>query len=263
MDMRFDHGAARSGNPSAGGSDFRGRRRSAVTQRDLFRPSKTPWNARRIIGAKPPLKPKHVWAIRQQLKSAHRTRDLALFNCAIDAKLRGSDLVKLRLSDVAPGGSLRQRATVIQQKTGRPVPFEITDPTREALSVWLIARGSRPDDWLFPSRSRPGDHITTRQYARLVDHWVAMIDLDPRSFGTTAFEEQRSRWSIKRPATSACANYFWAIGNWKALSGISGSRLTMRSRFQSRLSFSSLLYFDCISEWLGHRPPWARPMPNN
>ena len=111
-------------------------------------------------------------------------RDLALFDCAIDAKLRGCDLVKLRVSDVAPGGSLRERATVIQQKTGRPVPFEMTEPTREALAAWLRRRGHRSDDWLFPSRSRPGDHISTRQYARLVDRWVSMIDLEPSAYGT-------------------------------------------------------------------------------
>jgi integrase len=97
------------------------------------------------------LKPKHVWAIRQQLRTAKRVRDLALFDCGIDAKLSGCDLVKLRVSDVAPGGVLRQRATVIQQKTGRPAPFEITDPTREALAAWLALRGSREVDWLFPA----------------------------------------------------------------------------------------------------------------
>ena len=111
-------------------------------------------------------------------------RDLALFDCGIDAKLRGCDLVKLRISDVAPGGVLRQRATVIQQKTGRPVPFEITEPTREALTAWLSLRGRRADDWLFPSRSRPGEHISTRQYARLMGKWVAMIDLEPQAYGT-------------------------------------------------------------------------------
>lgn len=158
--------------------------RTGMAQLDFFRPPQTPWNARRIIGAKPPLKPKHVWAIRQQLKKAGRVRDLALFDCAIDAKLRGCDLVKLRVSDVAPGGSLRERATVIQQKTGRPVPFEITEATRSSLNAWLPRRGRRQDDWLFPSRSRPGDHISTRQYARLVDLWVAMIDLEPRAYGT-------------------------------------------------------------------------------
>lgn len=155
-----------------------------MSQRDLFRQANKPWNAGRIIGPKAPFKPKHIWAIRQQLKTAKRVRDLALFNCGIDAKLRGCDLVKLRVSDVAPGGVLRQRSTVVQQKTGRPVPFEITEPTREALAAWLQLRGSRADDWLFPSRSRTAAHIGTRQYARLVDRWVRMIDLEPKLYGT-------------------------------------------------------------------------------
>ena len=155
-----------------------------MPQRDLFRSPSKPWNSGRLIGPKPPLKPKHIWAIRQQLKTAHRVRDLAMFNTAIDAKLRGCDLVKLRLSDVAHGGQVRQRATIIQQKTGRPVPFEITEPTREALAAWLALRGRRRDDWLFPSRSRAGDHISTRQYARLVGRWVATIDLEPQAYGT-------------------------------------------------------------------------------
>lgn len=86
---------------------------------------------------------------------------------------------------VKPSGpSLQARATVIQQKTGQPVPFEITEPTREALAAWLKVRGRRHDDWLFPSRSRPGDHVSTRQYARLVDKWVSMIELEPRAYGT-------------------------------------------------------------------------------
>jgi integrase len=155
-----------------------------MAQLDFFRSPRRAWNSGRIIGPKPPLKPKHVWAIRQQLKNAGRTRDLALFDCGIDAKLRGCDLVRLRVSEVAPGGSLRQRATVIQQKTGRPVPFEITDSTRDALAGWLAIRGRRADDWLFPSRSRPGDHISTRQYARLVEQWVGMIGLEQRAYGT-------------------------------------------------------------------------------
>lgn len=152
---------------------------------DIAQPTRrVPWNAARIIGPKPPLKPKHIWAIRQQLKNARRIRDLALFNCAIDSKLRGCDLVRLRVTDLAPGGLIRQRATIVQRKTGRAVPFEITEPTREALSVWLDARGRRDDDWLFPSRSLPGEPMTTRQYARLLDRWRTMIDLEPRAFGT-------------------------------------------------------------------------------
>lgn len=155
-----------------------------MAQFDLFLPPKRPWNTGRIIGPKPPFKPRHIWGIRQQLKAIGRVRDLAMFNCSIDAKLRGCDLVKPRVSDVAPGGALRTRATIIQQKTGQPVPFEITEPTREALAVWLKVRGRRNDDWLFPSRSRPNDHVSTRQYARLVDKWVSMIELEPRAYGT-------------------------------------------------------------------------------
>ena len=155
-----------------------------MRQPDLFKLPQKPWNAGRIIGPKAPLKPKHIWSIRQQLKTSRHVRDLALFNCALDAKLRACDMVKLRVSDVAPGGALRQRSTVIQQKTGRPVPFEITDATREALAVWLAVRGRRSDDWLFPSRSRPGEHISTRQYARLIDRRVEMVDLEPAAYGT-------------------------------------------------------------------------------
>jgi integrase len=112
---------------------------SVMRQSDLFNTPRRPWNAGRLIGPKAPLKPKHIWAIRQQLKTLQRVRDLAMFNCALDAKLRACDLVKLTVSDVAPGGGLRERSTVIQQKTGRPVPFEITEPTRDALRVWLFA----------------------------------------------------------------------------------------------------------------------------
>jgi len=137
-----------------------------------------------LIGPKAPLKPKHIWAIRQQLKVARRVRDLAMFNCALDSKLRACDLVRLRVSDVAPGSVLRQRSIVIQQKTGRPVPFEITEPARDAIAAWLDVRGQREDDWLFPSRSRSGQHVGTRQYARLVDRWVRMIDLEPQGYGT-------------------------------------------------------------------------------
>lgn len=153
-------------------------------QPDLFRMPRKPWNAGRMTGAKAPLKPKHIWAIRQHLKSLGSVRDLAMFNTALDAKLRGCDLVKLRLADVAHGDVVRQRSTIVQQKTGRPVPFEITEPAREALTQWLDLRGRRPDDWLFPSRSNAGRHIGTRQYARLVDGWVRMIDLNPSAYGT-------------------------------------------------------------------------------
>lgn len=155
-----------------------------MSQLDLFRAPHKPWNVGKLVGAKAPLKPKHIWAIRYHLKTLGAVRDLAMFNIARDAKLRGCDLVKLTVSDVAHADSIRHRSIVVQQKTGRPVPFEITEPARDALADWLVQRGRRPDDWLFPSRSREGAHIGTRQYARLVDAWVGAIDLDPGSYGT-------------------------------------------------------------------------------
>ncbi|WP_342165027.1 tyrosine-type recombinase/integrase [Methylobacterium sp. SD21] len=146
--------------------------------------SRRPWNLGRLIGPKPPFKPKHIWAIRTRLQHEGRIRDLALFNTAIDSKLRGCDLVRLRVADVHLGDGMRLRPTIVQQKTGRPVPFELTETTRETLAAWLKLRGLRAGDWLFPSRSRPGEHLTTRQYGRLVDEWVALIGLDPAGYGT-------------------------------------------------------------------------------
>ncbi len=157
-----------------------------------------PWNHGRIIGPKPPLKPKHIWAIRTRLQHDRQVRDLAMFNVAIDSKLRGCDVVRLRVVDVYLGDSVRLRTTVIQQKTGRPVPFELTDPTREALTAWLKKRCLRSGDWLFPSRSHVGDHVTTRQYGRLVDEWVALAGLDPAAYGTHSLRRTKVALIYKR-----------------------------------------------------------------
>lgn len=110
------------------------------------------WNKGKLIGPKPPLQPKHVWAIRTRLQLAGRTRDLALFNLAIDSKLRGCDVVNLLVDDVAPHGYAMERATVRQRKTGRPVRFEITEQTRQAIDDYLKVSGRKPGDFLFPSR---------------------------------------------------------------------------------------------------------------
>ncbi len=157
-----------------------------------------PWNHGRIIGPKPPLKPKHIWAIRTRLQHDGRVRDLAMFNVAIDSKLRGCDLVKLRVSDIHLGDSVRLRTTVVQQKTGRPVPFELTDTTREALAAWLKMRELRSGDGLFPSRSHVGDHIATRQYSRLVDVWVALAGLDPAAYGSHSLRRTKVALVYKR-----------------------------------------------------------------
>jgi len=166
--------------------------------RSVQEANQVPWNHGRIIGPKPPLKPKHIWAIRTRLQHEHRARDLAMFNVAIDSKLRGCDLVRLRVSDIHLGDSIRLRTTIIQQKTGRPVPFEITEPTREALVSWLPKRGLRSSDWLCPSRSRPGNHLTTRQYGRLLDGWLALIGLDPAAYGTHSLRRTKVALLYKR-----------------------------------------------------------------
>lgn len=121
-----------------------------------------------------------------------------MFNLAIDSKLRGCDLVRLRVADVVLGGTVRLRTSIIQQKTGRPVPFELTDPTREALTAWLRRRPAATGDWLFPSGSRRGDHVTTRQYGRLLDSWVALIGLDPALYGTHSLRRTKVALIYKR-----------------------------------------------------------------
>ena len=126
----------------------------------------------------------HVWAIRVRLQIANRLRDLALFDIALDSKLRGCDVVSLRLPDIIAAGALRSRAIVIQQKTGRPVQFEITEQTRRSLVEWLKIRLGVADGWLFPSRLNRSVHLSTRQYIRLVKDWVALIGLEPAAFGT-------------------------------------------------------------------------------
>lgn len=137
-----------------------------------------------IVGAKLPLRPMHVWAIRVRLQIARRVRDLALFDIALDSKLRGCDVVSLRVADIVAAGAVRSRAVVMQQKTGRPVQFEITEQARRSIADWLSLRRGEADGWLFPSRMIEGAHLSTRQYIRLLKSWVALIGLEPAGYGT-------------------------------------------------------------------------------
>jgi integrase len=150
-----------------------------------------PWNKGKLVGAKPPLRPSHVWSIRTKLQMQNRVRDLALFNLAIDSKLRGCDVVAIGVEDVAPSGYAIDRATIRQRKTGRPVRFELTDQTRQAIDAYLRSSGRRPGQFLFAGR---GDErgLTTRQYARLVREWVASIGLDPSKFGTHSLRRTKA-----------------------------------------------------------------------
>ena len=149
-----------------------------------------PWNKGKLIGQKPPLRPKHVWSIRTRLQIEGRTRDLAMFNLAIDSKLRSCDVVSLRVEDVAPSGYAVDRATVRQKKTGRPVRFELTEQTRQAVDDYIKTAGKKPGEFLFSGR---GDQsMTTQQYARLVSNWIATIGLDPHFFGTHSLRRTKA-----------------------------------------------------------------------
>jgi integrase len=145
---------------------------------------RVPWNKGKLTGAKPPLRPKHVWAIRTKLQIEGRVRDLAMFNLAIDSKLRGCDVVAIRVEDVAASGYTADRATVRQKKTGRPVRFELSEQTRQAIDDYLKASNKRPGEFLFTGRRGPQASMETRQYARLVSGWVGSAGLDSRLFGT-------------------------------------------------------------------------------
>lgn len=147
---------------------------------------------------KRPFKLKEIWAIRTRLQLSRRTRDLALFNLGIDSKLRACDLVKLRVRDVANGDQTAARANVVQQKTGRPVQFELTDPTREAVSRWINLAHLRSEDFLFPSRVHSSPHLGTRQYARIVDGWVEEIGLDPAEYGTHSMRRTKASLVYRR-----------------------------------------------------------------
>ena len=156
------------------------------------RARRRPWNKGKLTGAKPPLQPKHVWAIRTRLQISGRTRDLALFNLAIDSKLRGCDIISVRVEDVAPHGYAMDRATIRQRKTGRPVKFELTEQTRQSIDELLLAAPRPvPSDFLFRGQ-RSGSHLTTRQYARLLCEWLSMIGLDPALFGTHSLRRTKA-----------------------------------------------------------------------
>ena len=161
-------------------------------------PRRPPWNKDKLIGAKPPLRPAHVWAIRTKLQIEARMRDPAMFNLAIDSKLRGCDVVAVRVDDVAPNGYTLDRATVRQKKTGRPVQFEITEHTRQAIDAFLRVTGRKSGQFLFAGRCNQPGHLTTRQYARLVGDWIESIGLDPLKYGTHSLRRTKATLIYRR-----------------------------------------------------------------
>ena len=143
-----------------------------------------PWNKGKLMGQKLPLSRQEILSIRLRLQNIGNLRDLALFNLAIDSKLRACDLLSLRVSDVASGKELQSRAIVRQKKTKRPVRFEITARTRKSLEDWIAAANLTGNAFLFPSRLRNSPHLSLRQYGRIVESWVSSIGLDATAYGT-------------------------------------------------------------------------------
>ena len=157
-----------------------------------------PWNKGKLVGQKAPFKLSDVWAIRVRLQLEHRIRELALFNPGLDSKLRACDLVRLRVRDICHGDQVASRATIMQQKTSRPVQFEITGPTRNVLSEWIRLMKLRSEDRLFPSRIHESPHLGTRQYARIVDGWVREIGSGPAAYGTHSMPRTKASLIYRR-----------------------------------------------------------------
>jgi integrase len=128
----------------------------------------------------------------------HRARELTLFNLGIDSKLRGCDLVALKVRDVCHGDQLATRAIVMQHKTRRPVQFEITQATRDALQAWIKQAELKPEDFLFPSRLHDSPHLGTRQYARILGHWVDELGLDCAEYGTHSMRRTKATLIYRR-----------------------------------------------------------------
>lgn len=161
-------------------------------QLPVVKPKRRPWNKNRLVGQKRPLLAKQVWAIRARLELSGNLRDLALFNLVIDSKLRGCDLVRLKVTDLVAGERVRERVSVIQSKTNRPVQFEVSENTRDSIWNWVCCLEMLGCAFLFPSRFHDRPHVLTRQYARLVRDWVSAIGLDPSGYGTHSLRRTKA-----------------------------------------------------------------------
>lgn len=159
---------------------------------------RSPWNKGRLIGQKRPLKPREVWTIRIRLQLEARKRDLAMFNLAIDSKLRGCDLVRLKVDDICFSGKVRERATVVQKKTGRPVQFELTEQTRSSIQDWLSVLRLGEGRFLFPSRITNQPHLSTRQYSRIVHCWIERAGIESSNYGTHSMRRTKASQIYKK-----------------------------------------------------------------
>ena len=157
-----------------------------------------PWNKGKLIGQKLPLTSKEIRAIRSRLRSVQQTRDLVLFNLAIDSNLRACDLIQLRVRDICKGHHVASQVTITQSQTNRPVQFEIAEETRELVTAWIAQEKLKPEHPLFPSRMSESPHISIRQYARVVASWVSLIGLDPGVYGTPSLRRTKPMLIYRR-----------------------------------------------------------------
>lgn len=206
------------------------------------------WNAGRTVGAKRALKPKQIWEIRFCLNQRRRLRDRALFDLAIDSKLRGCDLVQMRIGDLVSGGQVRTRAIVMQQKTGRPVQFELLPDARASLLAWLERWGGTVDDYVFPSRIDRDGHLSTRQYARLVDEWVTAVGLMRSEYGTHSL--RRTKASIIYRATGNLRAVQFLLGHSK----IENTVRYLGSMWKMRLRLPRIPRFKLLAPRYGEGP---------
>jgi integrase len=165
---------------------------------------KPSWNKDKLVGQKLPLKLEEVWSIRTRLDISNNLRELTMFNLALDCKLRTCDFIKLKVRDIAHGTTVQSRAILVQQKTGKPVQFEITPKTKVTITSWIKSNGLKNDDYLFTSRVKNHDHLSTRQYSRIVKRWVSSIGLDVTAYGTHSMRRTKASLIYKR-AKNLCA----------------------------------------------------------
>jgi site-specific recombinase XerC len=193
-----------------------------------------PWNKDKLVGQKAPLRLRDMCAIRVRLQLAHKTRDLALFNLATDSKLRACDLVKLRVHDVGQGERIATRAIILQQKTQRPVQFAITTSTRESTAAWIKHAQLRSDSYLFPSRLHASEHLSIRQYARIVEEWISEIGLNVSASGTHTMRRPKATLSNRRSRNLRAAQLLLGHTKLKVRCGTSALKWRMLSRSPNR-----------------------------
>ena len=150
-----------------------------------------PWNKGARVGRKLPLSVQQIRSIRSRLRAAQRIRELALFNLAIDSSLNASDLVKLRVGEIAKGRRILAEVIITPPASERLSRFALGPETRHAVAAWIEHQALKANDYLFPSRLHASPHLSVRQFARVVESWVSSIGLDPRDYGTQSLRRTK------------------------------------------------------------------------